>query len=88
MLFYLLKVVTINQDNVINAKGNLEIILSSSINGETIKQQNLIYKIFYESFYYTSLHFKEVRCLLIKLKLLIGKQYPPKFNLIFSLLTL
>jgi len=69
-------------------KGNLEIILSSSINGETIKQ-NLIYKIFYESFYYTSLHFKEVRCLLIKLKLLIGKQYPPsKSNLIFSLLTL
>ena len=72
-------------------KGNIEIILSSSINVETIKQQNLIYKIFYESFlvYYTLLHFKEVICLLIKLKLLIGKQYlPSKFNLIFSLITL
>ena len=58
---------------------------------KTIKQQNLIYKIFYESFlvYYTLLHFKEVRCLLIKLILLIGKQYlPSKFNLIFSLITL
>ena len=71
-------------------KGNLEIILSSSINVETFKQ-NMIYKIFYQSFlvYYTLLHFKEVICLLIKLKLLIGKQYlPSKFNLIFSLITL
>lgn len=56
MLFYLLKVVTINQDNVINEKGNIEIILSSSINVETFKQ-NMIYKIFYESFLVYFIHY-------------------------------